>query len=255
MKVFVINLDQDSDRLEVVRRQFERIGVAFERLPAVYGKSLSCQAKRHALSRFRWWCAVGRPTTDGELGCALSHAAFYRKVVDEDLPIACVVEDDVVLDDRFKLVLDALEKQCVRDAPQVVLLSNHSDKDGQLGDGYNGFVTPSVVREVSLKRIMGDMFTEGYVVTNGGARAMLKANAPIAVPCDWWHRWAGLGKIELYHAFPTVCRQDKAAFESHTVVGMVKPTKDLSLPLYCLHMIKRAVGLAIDRVLIRVLGR
>lgn len=255
MKVFVVNLERDVARLEVVRRQFERLGVAFERLPAVYGRDLTKREKSCAVNRFRWWCAVGRQTTDGELGCALSHAAFYHKVIDEDLPIACVVEDDVVLDERFKFVLDALEKLCVRDAPQVVLLSNHSDKDGQLGDGYNGFVTPSEVREVSLKRIMGDMFTEGYVVTNGGARAMLKANAPIAVPCDWWHRWAGLGQIELYHVFPTVCRQDKAAFESHTVVGIARPTKDLPLPLYCSHMIKRAIGVAIDRILIRFMGR
>ena len=78
MKVFLINLDRDQERLKAADAQLKALGVEYEWIPAVYGKSLSQEEKQRKVNRFRWWCAVGRSMTDGELGCALSHAAVYR---------------------------------------------------------------------------------------------------------------------------------------------------------------------------------
>lgn len=255
MKVFLINLDSDKERLLAADAQLKMLGVEYERIPAVYGKSLSCAEKVRKVNRFRWWCAVGRPMTDGELGCALSHAAAYHKIIDGNLSMACVLEDDVVLDSRFPSVLTVLEKRLDWSKPQVALLSNHSSPEGQLGDAQNGFQSPPEVAELALQRIEFDMFSEGYVVTKTGAEALLKANEPIITCCDWWGRWTKLGLIELYHAFPTVCKQNKKGYASHTIVGMVKAAKDLPLPLRLLRKLKRLVGKMLDRMMILMVGR
>ena len=41
MNVFLINLDKETERLKFTDRQLKRSGVAYERIPAVYGKLLS----------------------------------------------------------------------------------------------------------------------------------------------------------------------------------------------------------------------
>lgn len=254
MKVFLINLDRDQERLRAADAQLKALGVDYERIPAVYGKGLSQEEKRRGVNRFRWWCAVGRPMTDGELGCALSHQKVYHRMVEDGLPMACVLEDDVVLDVRFKAVLDALERRLDVAKPQVALLSNHSSPDGQLGDGYNGFQSPPEVTELSLEPVDADMFTEGYVVTQAGAAALLRANEPVITCCDWWGRWRRLGLIELYHAFPSVCRQDKAGYASHTKVGMVRAVKELPWWRWLIHKFKRLMGKCLDWLMMVLWG-
>lgn len=255
MKVFVLNLDRDRERLEAVDKQLRRLGVEYERIPAVYGKSLSTAEKNSKVNRFRWWCAVGRPITDGELGCALSHATAYRKIVKEELPMACVLEDDVVLDDRIPLVLNGLSQMLQSAVSQVALLSNHSYPEGQVGDGHNGFRSPSGMVDLSLTAIESDMFAEGYVITSAAAKALLRANDPVITCCDWWGRWRKLGHIELYHAFPTVCSQDKSRYESHTAEGMICAVRNRSLLGWTGYKLKRLVGKLMDRMFVVATGR
>lgn len=254
MKVFVINLDRDRERLAAVDKQLRRLGVEYERIPAVYGKSLSTVEKNGKVNRFRWGCAVGRSITDGELGCALSHAGCYHRIVDEGLDCVCILEDDVVIDDRMREVLGKLEPEVSPSVPAVYLLSNHSDPDAQDGEGVNGFTSPRDT-EFQIIRVKSDMFAEAYVVSNAGARALLKANYPIITPCDWWRRWSRIGVIELYHVFPTVCRQDKQSYESHTQPVNCFDVRKLSMPAFVFYKIWRCIGKIADMLLFRLTGR
>jgi GR25 family glycosyltransferase involved in LPS biosynthesis len=68
MKIYVINLDKDVDRLNAISRQLESFGLSWERIPAIYGKDykggegsdvplrtlipLSKQRCRHLIMRF-----------------------------------------------------------------------------------------------------------------------------------------------------------------------------------------------------------
>ena len=126
MKVFLINLDVDKKRLAVADAQLRQLGVEYERIPAVYGKALSEAERRVAVNRFRWWCAIGRPILPGEIGCALSHYHIYRRLIDESIPYACILEDDVVLEREFKDQLAFVESRLSPKDPDVILLSNHT---------------------------------------------------------------------------------------------------------------------------------
>lgn len=103
-KTFVINLDKDTDRLDFISKQFTDLGMEFERLPAVLGKTYDfskeyipelCLEKN------------GKLMNIGELGCALSHKRVWEKVVFEKLDFALVCEDDIRITVKdFKKILE-----------------------------------------------------------------------------------------------------------------------------------------------------
>ena len=257
MKIYLINLDKDVAKFAVADRQLQSFGIEYSRISAIDGKSLSQSEKKSKVSYFRWWCAVGVPPRDGEIGCALSHIAVYKRIVESGLEYACVLEDDVVLDKRFTEVLEQVSRSINSLKPQVLLLSNHSDESENTGSGahVSGYRS-SCDRQFEIKRIRSDSFTEGYVLTCEAAKVLIKQNTPLRIYADAWHRWARRGAIELYHVFPTVCSQDKVSFASATVLcDSTLDVSKMSRLRWLWHKFNRCIGCALDRVLLCLLGK
>lgn len=247
MRVFLINLDKNKDRLEKSATILNALGVAFERVEAVYGKDLSAEEKNDAVDNFRWRCAQGRRIRDGEIGCALSHHKIYKLMQEDDIDCACILEDDNVYRDNFKVVLGDVERLIDPTKPQVVLLSNCTD-DRCFGN------------ETQLKKAKGDQWTSSYVITRPAAKAMLNANLPIQAPCDSWQRWTRRGIISLYHSFPTIAVQDGHPLFSYGIEvgdpymsdiegGENERVCNFSIGRKVLHKLKRVVGIVIDNLL------
>lgn len=233
MKVFLINLDKDKQRLATADARLRELGVPYERVAAVYAKELPQAELDRAVNRFRWWCAIGRPVRVGEIGCAMSHYSIYRQMTE---PV-CILEDDVILDNRFPELLEYVARQVDGSRSQVFLLTDHT-----------GSVS-SVSSHPTIRSSQSDMYAEGYIITPLAAQALLKANWPMQVPCDHWGRWTGRGLIELYHVFPTVCRQDQTQYESGTVDSGCFRVSELNFPRYCFHKFKRLIGKIFDKIL------
>lgn len=231
MKIFLVNMDRNSERLVAADAQLKSLGVSYERFSAVDGATLSFEVRKAAVNRFRWRCAVGRSVRVGEIGCAMSHYSIYRRMIEEGIPVVCVLEDDVVLADAFPEQLKRVEEWVNPDLPQVVLLSNH---------------TPQTAEGPAIVPAERDMYTEGYVLTLPAARALLRANWPMQVPCDHWGRWVKRGAIALYHAFPTVCSQNRQDFGSTTVSVGSFDVRNLSLPARLGYKCYRGVGRFFD---------
>lgn len=243
MKVYLVNLDKDTEKLAVADRQLKSLNIAYERVSAVYGKSMSAAEKRKAVNYFRWWCAQGRPVADGEIGCALSHYGIYKKMQAKPAEPVCILEDDVVLNPRFPEILDFVERNIDVARPQVIILSDHTNQYAE--------AQPS---EPKLVSSAGGMCTEAYVVTPAAAAALLHQNLPMMVPCDAWGRWVRNGSIELYHALPTTAGQDQITFLSSTSKGR-RAVSEYSLPEKLVHYSKRFVGRSIDAILRKVTGK
>jgi len=94
--VFVINLKESAGRLQKIKKSLDDIGVPFERVEAVAGRDLSeSEIARHysaAMNKRLYYT----PLTRGEIGCYLSHIKVWRKIVDENLDCAVILEDDAV---------------------------------------------------------------------------------------------------------------------------------------------------------------
>lgn len=101
-KTFVINLDIDKDRLQFMSQQLADLNITFERQSAINGNScldsLDDQVNQRNL-------------LPNELGCALSHAEVYKKIVAGNIPYTLVFEDDVELPPNFKKVVTKMVGQ------------------------------------------------------------------------------------------------------------------------------------------------
>ena len=187
MRTFLINLDCSVERLRIAKERAEKAGIVFERISGVDGRKLPITVKRQSVCWIRSWLARGIKLNDGEIGCALSHIAIYRKMMEEKIPIALVLEDDVLyLGDVFR-ALKIIESFVDITKPQVFQLT-------YIVNGEREVVTD---REGCFP-IKEGMFTSSYVITLAGAKALLRQNFPVIMPADAWARWVRLKAIEFY---------------------------------------------------------
>jgi glycosyl transferase family 25 len=104
LPVFLINLERSADRLARMTAEFQRVGVGFERFPAVNGTDLPAG---HA----SYFCdASGRiasPLSPGEIGCYASHLGIWQRIVDGEPPAALICEDDIILPTDLAALLEA----------------------------------------------------------------------------------------------------------------------------------------------------
>lgn len=110
LPIYVINLDFARERLENFANQVT--SVAWNRVPAVYGKNLS-------FLDLVWCCSldqvrklVGRDLTWGEVGCTLSHLRTYAQILSNDAIAedawVLVCEDDTIFTQNWYSRLHSL---------------------------------------------------------------------------------------------------------------------------------------------------
>lgn len=197
MKTFLVNLDKEQTRLVHMIAQLARLGIDFERIPAVYGKDLSPEDLKMSFSVFRSFCAMGRKLTLGEIGCSLSHLAIYRKMIKAEIPYALIFEDDIVIDASITEKLIEIEKMVTPNKAQVILFSALGFKGGD----ENGIFQNNEA-----------MCTDGYVITLSAAKKIYHANYPVVTTADAWPRWIKRLGLEVYCCWPPIVQQDNDTF-------------------------------------------
>jgi glycosyl transferase family 25 len=110
VKVFLINLARSTDRLEHSKSQLDALGIEFERLEAVDGLKLtSSQVSQHydidANSKL-----YKKTLSVGEVACYLSHRVAWKRIIDEKLDYAIILEDDSIVEANFNALYSALNK-------------------------------------------------------------------------------------------------------------------------------------------------
>lgn len=101
--VFVVTLESDADRVAHAETYARARLPEAELFPAVDGRKpgvLMPFLKKHAVTLSPAWASS---CTVGQLGCMCSHIALWRRVLDESLPHAAVLEDDVLIADGFRI--------------------------------------------------------------------------------------------------------------------------------------------------------
>jgi glycosyl transferase, family 25 len=188
--VFLINLDRSRTRLQHMETQASRLGLAFERVPAVEGANVPDWLRSefdtpHAMSA-------------GEVGCYASHLVVAQHVVARGLPYAVVLEDDVALAPDFKAVVRA----AIDAAPPGWDLIHASSVFKAPVIHVQGL--PSRSRLVQYTRM--PVNTAAYVVSNRGARKRLSPMVR-SRPVDMDHRYAWLQRLEIFGVYPAPAEQ------------------------------------------------
>ncbi|GGF60867.1 glycosyltransferase family 25 protein [Alteromonas lipolytica] len=161
--IWLINLDKCADRLVSATEQLQRAGLTAERFSAVNGKALSeeeiaaCYDEQANKAFFR------RPISRGEIGCYLSHRTLWQRMVDEQIEVAVIIEDDIIIDPKFGEVISKIAQ--VKHWDMIKLAARRGcegDERFDLGDGY------SLVNFAKVPNC-----TTGYAITLSGAKKLL----------------------------------------------------------------------------------
>jgi glycosyl transferase, family 25 len=192
--VFVINLDRSEDRLAHITREFERVGMAFERFPGVDRVALPDSVKAYFCD------PTGRivsPLRPGEIGCYASHLSVWQRIVGRDYVGAVLVcEDDMALPDGF----GALVASVVDHAPRGWSLINLSGRTKRA-------VVPmcKVANGHQLVRFSRDPGSlAAYLINKDGARKLLQGGIRCRqVDQDTRRPWAfGISTFGLWPPLP-----------------------------------------------------
>lgn len=164
--VFLINLDRQPGRLRFMQQQLSALGVTPIRIPATNGRdpderSRSCAASYAQLS-------------PGEIGCFESHRRLWQRIVDEGIPAAFVIEDDVILASDFaELDFPEIDADIIKIDAGIGSLS------------WYGTLSKPVTEMRSLRRLLGTEFSTGcYFITAAGARKLLARSRKYIDPVD-----------------------------------------------------------------------
>lgn len=165
MRSVVISLPYATKRRELLEQEFNRLQMPFCFYDAVDGVSLT--EEQNELVDFEDMRRNARyfPSL-GDIGCWLSHMAVIKEFADSDDTVLAVFEDDVRLNERINLVLDALsDDMCGFD---IVKLSWHKRhrKFQKMVD---------ITSSISVGIIDGyDNGSEAYVISKQGAHHLIK---------------------------------------------------------------------------------
>lgn len=102
--VYVVSLIRDYERRNKIKKDFLDLNIEFQFFDAVDAKNPS----NHKLIESMRSSGVGAEMTDGEIACTLSHQFIYQDMIDKSCEWVVILEDDVVVDFRFKKFLSSL---------------------------------------------------------------------------------------------------------------------------------------------------
>lgn len=160
MRYFAINLDFETKKKEHILAEAYKHGLSLEIVPAVYGKALSEEElSRDVIDHHNNYL------TKGEIGCALSHISIYKKMIDENIPLALVLEDDAVLLAGVNAVIKDIEGFDDASKPNVYQLT--------LANEYYPLVKHKAGKTV-LHKVFRTHSTAAYIINNAAAHLLYK---------------------------------------------------------------------------------
>jgi glycosyl transferase family 25 len=150
LQIYIISLKQDTEKREVISEILEDFGLKFTFIDAIYGNQLSEDAI--SLTREKSVGTIisrGYSATPGEIGCTLSHLVAYQDILDKNIDWACILEDDVILDTRFKVFINTFQATGLNQA-SIYLLG-----------GQNALSESRIVESIkNIKTVGGQKFSK-----------------------------------------------------------------------------------------------
>ena len=216
--IVFINLEKDAQRRARVEAEFARLQLPGQRLPAVWWKQLPAaeQAQLYSaeLNRHQYY----KPLVDGEKGCYASHIAAWRQLLASEAPAMVVLEDDVVLDERFAEAVQAIVALEAAHGTGWDMVKLMGRAQGEKLRAQRPLTTALAL--IEYRRVPS--FTAGYVVSREGARKLLTSRVPFGRPIDidlrfWWEN-----DLRILGVQPPVVRLDVTS-EDSSIAGRQPP--------------------------------
>lgn len=170
--VFVLSLARSVERRDRVKRHLDRIGLSFEFVDGVDGRAMS-QAERRQV-------CTNDDLPPGHVGCCLSHFSTLQRIVDEDIPVALILEDDIVLDRK---VMPILEQKSF--PPFDFCFLGSEDRGTSEDIFYDADTRVDLAPGYPAARLSGPPYgSSSYLVSKAGAAKRLEEAIPIREAID-----------------------------------------------------------------------
>lgn len=179
---YVINLADNTARLDAVTAILGAQNIAFERVDGVNGWALPPEEIARVYDAARNDRDARQPLVPAEIGCYLSHIAAWERIAEGDAPGGFIFEDDFAATDRLADVLAALSGDAGRDWDMVKLFT------------LDGTEALSDARELCDGVRIGVPYRVptcliGYGITRDAARRMVGTATPFFRPVDEDHKF------------------------------------------------------------------
>ena len=184
--IFVINLKRDITRREYIAAHLKQHGVTYKIIDAVDGHDLTEAQIAKFYSPELALQKSHRVLENSEIACALSHLSVYKKMVDEGINEAIILEDDVVLHENY-IQNVAMARQLMPQDWQILLLGYDQWAIDDKHTGQNNLCHITAARAKNLKIIVPlDMAwgLHGYLINQSGARHLLEKIKMLAASID-----------------------------------------------------------------------
>lgn len=246
MRIFIISLKRSVDRRKVMSEHLARLGLDFEFINGVDGNKLSPEEISKLYDEKWAFRQEGRHLSRGEIGCSLSHLKVYRKIVNEDLSYALILEDDVCLSPLIAGVLKAIEDTISPNMNEVFLMQENSSVRFKKKGKKVYLIDGQFVFE-ELKSAQG---TYAYVVTHNSAQSMVKTLTPVTHTADSWGWLIRQKIVNVYGINRTFSTHND--YDLNSVIGLERFTRKKWKFDAVTHKLYRVYWLMFDIILSKI---
>lgn len=186
-KVFIINLEKSKNRWKHMKKQMKNSNITnYERIDACYGKDLDSSKYDEERS---WideniYKKAKLPYREmhsqhnlGSLGCYISHLKTWKKIVEENISCALILEDDI---DTENQKMNDIENVLIN-APKNwdILIIGPYINISQIKNVYS----KNNIHYIKLKQWV---YLNSYIVTKSICEKLIKIAIPIQFQVDWF---------------------------------------------------------------------
>ncbi len=200
MKIYLINLDRSSERLEWMKRVLAERGLEFQRIDAVDAGKMSAEEIRDQKQHYN----ASDLVSPGDLGCFLSHRKCWQTIVDAKDDYACVLEDDLHMSKDAGKFLSSSD--WIPSGTDVVKIETYRRKLRY----RRSPAEPALDRKL-VQLADKHLGTGGYIISRDCARSLLELTTSDIVPVDsimFDPEFDVSTRLNVVQLLPALCIQD-----------------------------------------------
>ena len=159
--IYLINMDNDTDRLNKVTKECDKVNIKFERFPGVKVSDLSKNILDKYIPK-----EIQKYGTDGMIGCGLSHLFIWQDAIQKNYKNILVFEDDIYFSPNFNEYVKNVMEELPKDYDILYL-------------GYKDLFRCEPPKDVSFNYIYKPYYpllTHAMIISNKGLKKLIPNN-------------------------------------------------------------------------------
>jgi glycosyl transferase family 25 len=207
LPIYIINLKRDVQKREHMIKEMSKFDLDYELIEAIDGSLLSESEISEVYDKEKSISSIGRELSRGEIGCALSHRNIYKKMIDDSIKEAVILEDDVELPQDLIAILNK-NKKFPKDC-ELMLFGYWQNQVIDVKFFISFYFFKYFWKNYKIVRFASNMYgTYGYFITQNGAKKLLEIlDQKIYMPID--HYSDDDMYVNLYGIYPQVVNLSK----------------------------------------------